>query len=222
MRFVLAVTLLAVVGCQSRSGAALDTTGTGTPQDTSPRTGFTAIRPLTDADRRLGDSLATAHESQPSGQSPESWQLLSISYFGARAQVSVWSTDGHAVQDTTAPEDRSCEGFDESHPDSPDTGIGCLEHDRSADFRWIPPGEALVQFSPMDTGTIHFQVEAISRAGDHNREWPGLTFRVRPGRVQRFRIQLPVAATPDPMLVESITGSVDTVPPRVDPDSARG
>ena len=182
---------------------------------------YTAVRGITPEFRAWADSVRRAAAAPRPVAAPGVWPWLTITYFGARAQVTAWGTDGSEVQDTTAPEDVSCDGFAEQHVGDED-GVGCLDQDRSLQFERIAPGEAMIQFVPADTGSIFFEVEAYSGGAEHNRRWHGLEFRTTPGRVQRFRIRLPAILSRDPLVVEPVSGVVDTVPPRVDPDSVRG
>lgn len=187
-------------------------------------TAFTTVRPLTPALLAQAESLRKAAAPRPTPRSGD-WRWLNITYYGAPARISAWATDGSTAQDTTAPRDDACDGFAEQHANDPpeSDGIGCLDQNRSIQLERIPPGEALIQFAPTDTGTIFFELEAYSGGAEHNRYWHGLEFRVMPGRIQRFRIRLPAIASTDSLLVESLSGAVDTVPlQRVDPDSARG
>ena len=218
-RAVLAILFICALGACEKPTPAPESVTTMSVQGND--TAFTAVRPLPSAESLAALSAAAPRPTARSGD----WRWLNITYYGAPARISAWATDGSTAQDTTAPRDDACDGFAEQHANDPpeSDGIGCLDQNRSIQLERIPPGEALIQFAPTDTGTIFFELEAYSGGPEHNRYWHGLEFRVMPGRIQRFRIRLPVIASTDSLLVESLSGAVDTVlPPRVDPDSARG
>jgi hypothetical protein len=179
---------------------------------------FTTMRPL-----RPGDLVEVRPPLVVDGGSPDYGLRLEVTYYGSPAVVIVTAPDGQVVRDTTAPRDESCDGFAEQHANDPpeSDGIGCLSHDRAISIFRSTTGSAFVQFTATDTGSIWFGVETLFGLGSFgSNRYEGLEFRVHPGETQIFRVTIPDPHGRDSVRVVPITGRPDTVPPRVDPDSA--
>ena len=203
---------VAIAGCGKAPAASQQVTA----ESVQPGgTAFTTMRPLTQADIDRARALAGARGADTLGPPPELWQKLVVIYYGSPAQVTVRTPDGRQLSDTTAPADDSCDGFDESHKDTPETGVGCDSHDRQLEFSNVPPGEAVVQLIATDSGSIWVAVEAYSRAGDKNQYRHETEYRLRRGVDQQLRIELPAPHSPDSMRVELSSGAA-ILPPRAD------
>lgn len=177
-------------------------------------TAFTAVRPL--PPHATIDSLREV--TVRSGTPTDTGLTLRLIYDGSPARVVITTPDGRVISDTTHPRDESCDNF--RSPPGED-GIGCLPDEFGTNVPNTPPGTAYLQFTGTDTGVVGFEMEIV-RGRTSEGYWNGFSFRLKRGETQIFRVTVPPRRGGVRLDAVPITSPVDTVTPRVDPDTARG